>query len=90
MNVVWGVGVTVVVTPDGLHEQLAHADVIVLSAPQTAETTYLMGATELALLKPEAVLVNVSRGKLVDERALLAALEQGRLRGAALDARYMS
>ncbi len=78
-------GVSAVVPPSALHEQLPLADVIVLSAPQTAATTHLIGAGELSRLKPQAVLVNVSRGKLVDEPALLAALEGGALRGAALD-----
>ena len=58
---------------------------MVLSAPQTAETRRLIGERELALMKHDAVLVNVTRGKLIDEAALVRALETGRLRGAALD-----
>ena len=78
-------GVAAVVTPDRLHAELPLADVVVLAAPQLAETTHLMGEREIALMKDDAVLVNVSRGALVDETALLRALETGRLRGAALD-----
>ena len=73
------------VTPERLHDELPEADVVVLAAPQTPATVHLIGARELALMKPDAVLVNVSRGKLVDEAALVRALETGRLRGAALD-----
>jgi phosphoglycerate dehydrogenase-like enzyme len=78
-------GVIAVVPPASLREQLPLADVIVIAAPQTAETVHLIGAAELELMKPTAVLVNVSRGKLVDEAALVAALERRRLRAAALD-----
>jgi phosphoglycerate dehydrogenase-like enzyme len=78
-------GDVTVVGPGRLHDELPQADVVVLSAPQTAETNRLIGAKELAMMKPDAVLVNVSRGKLIDEAALAAALESGRLRGAALD-----
>jgi len=63
----------------------ATADVVVLAAPQTAGTDHLIGDRELALMKDDAVLVNVSRGSLIDEAALVRALETGRLRGAALD-----
>ncbi len=78
-------GVSRVVAPSALHDELPHADVIVIAAPDTRETTHVIGAPELALFQPHAVLVNVSRGKLVDEAALVSALERGRLRGAALD-----
>lgn len=78
-------GVSSVVTPDRLHQELPLADVVVLAAPQTAATVHLIAARELALMKDDAVLVNVGRGSLVDEEALLRALEAGRLRGAALD-----
>jgi phosphoglycerate dehydrogenase-like enzyme len=71
--------------PVRLHDELHLADVVVLSAPQTRETIHMIGAAELAAMKEDAVLVNVSRGKLIDEAALLRALETGRLRGAALD-----
>jgi phosphoglycerate dehydrogenase-like enzyme len=78
-------GVTRVASPDALHAELPHADLVVVAAPETGDTQHLVGARELALLQPHALLVNVSRGKLVDEAALVAALETGRLRGAALD-----
>ena len=78
-------GVDAVVSPERLLDQLPSADVAVLSAPQTAETVHLIGERELARMRDDAVLVNVSRGKLIDEAALLRALEAGRLRGAALD-----
>jgi phosphoglycerate dehydrogenase-like enzyme len=78
-------GVAKVVPPSAVRDELPRADVIVVAAPETSETTHLIGAAELALVKPDAILVNVSRGKLVDERALASALEAGRLRAAALD-----
>jgi len=78
-------GVARVASPDALHTELPHADVVVIAAPETSDTRHLIGARELALLQPHALLVNVSRGKLVDEAALVAALDAGRLRGAALD-----
>jgi phosphoglycerate dehydrogenase-like enzyme len=79
------VTVAEVVAPERLHDQLPRADVVVVAAPQTAETRHLIGAPELARMKEDAVLVNISRGRLVDEAALAAALDRGRLRGAALD-----
>jgi phosphoglycerate dehydrogenase-like enzyme len=78
-------GVAEVHAPAELLEQLPSADVVILSAPQTAETLHLIGERELAVMKEDAVLVNVSRGKLIDEAALVKALDTGRLRGAALD-----
>lgn len=68
-----------------LDRLLAASDVVVLCAPATAATTDLIGAAELARLKPGAVLCNVARGALVDEEALGAALESGRLAAAILD-----
>jgi phosphoglycerate dehydrogenase-like enzyme len=78
-------GVASVVGPEHLHDELPLADIVVLAAPQTSETTRMIGERELALMKDDAVLVNISRGKLVDEAALVRTLETGRLRGAALD-----
>lgn len=60
--------------PDELLDLLPHADVVVIAAPQTRETQGLIGARELAAMRRDGVLVNVSRGKLVDEDALVAAL----------------
>ena len=68
-----------------LHEVLPEADYIVVSAPETQETKHLIGAREIALMKSTARLVNVARGSLVDQAALIAALQQRKLAGAALD-----
>jgi phosphoglycerate dehydrogenase-like enzyme len=68
-----------------LARELPAADVVVVAAPQTSETLHVISGRELALMKQDAVLINVSRGKLVDEPALMQALESGRLGGAALD-----
>jgi phosphoglycerate dehydrogenase-like enzyme len=78
-------GVSAVTGPDRLPALLPTADAVVLAAPLTASTRSLIGAPELALMKPGAILVNVARGKLVDERALDDALARGALGGAALD-----
>jgi glyoxylate reductase len=64
---------------------LREADFIVLSVPLSPETRHLIGAAELALMKPTAFLVNVARGPVVDETALVEALCAGRIAGAGLD-----
>ena len=69
----------------GLRALLPRADFLVLAAPHTPETEGAIGRTELALLPAGAVLVNVGRGALVDEGALVEALRSGHLGGAALD-----
>jgi phosphoglycerate dehydrogenase-like enzyme len=71
--------------PDGLHEFLGEADIVVLAAPLTAETEHLIDEAALAAMKPDAWLVNVARGRLVDDHALVRALTDGRIGGAALD-----
>jgi phosphoglycerate dehydrogenase-like enzyme len=68
-----------------LDELLARADVVSLHAPLTADTECLIGEAALARMRPSAVLVNTSRGRLVDEAALARALGEQRIRGAALD-----
>ena len=74
-----------VVAQAELAQALARADVVALTCPLTPETEGMIGAAALAALKPGALLINVARGKVVDEAALLAALADGRVRGAALD-----
>jgi D-3-phosphoglycerate dehydrogenase len=61
------------------------ADVVSLHCPLTPETHHLLGATAFERMKPTAVLVNTARGAIVDEVALVAALEAGSIAGAALD-----
>jgi glyoxylate reductase len=68
-----------------LERVLREADVVCLTVPLTAETHHLIGAAELALMKPTAILVNTSRGPIVDEAALAAALLAGGIAGAGLD-----
>lgn len=71
--------------PDGLHAMLAEVDWLVLAAALTPETTHLMGEREFAAMKDSAYLINVGRGALVDELALIRALRDGRIGGAGLD-----
>ena len=71
--------------PAELHSMLREADFLVLAAPHTPETEGVIGEEELALMKPTAVLINIGRGALVDEDALVHALQEERLAGAALD-----
>jgi phosphoglycerate dehydrogenase-like enzyme len=74
-----------VLGPEGLPELLGESDFVVLAAPLTPETEGMIGATALASMKPGAWLINVARGRLVDERALLRALREGHIGGAVLD-----
>jgi phosphoglycerate dehydrogenase-like enzyme len=78
-------GVDAVWPPDRLHDLLAQSDVVVIAAPHTPETKRLIGAVELDRIKRGALLVNVARGKMIDDAAVVAALGDGRLGGAALD-----
>jgi glyoxylate reductase len=68
-----------------LHEALGRADVVSLHVPLTPETRHLIDAAALAAMRPSAILVNTARGPVVDERALVEALEAGTIAGAALD-----
>jgi phosphoglycerate dehydrogenase-like enzyme len=74
--------------PEALHSLLPGANVLIVALPLTAETDGLIGAKELALLPPEAVLVNVGRGPIVEEEALYHALRDGGLHAAGLDVWY--
>jgi phosphoglycerate dehydrogenase-like enzyme len=71
--------------PTGLRTLLQESDYVALIVPHTPETAGLLGKTELAAMKPGAVLINIGRGQLVDEAALVEALRSGHLGGAALD-----
>ncbi len=77
VEAVWG--------PDRLRDLLAISDIVLLAAPHTPETRRLIGRSELECVKRGAYLINVARGKLVDDEAVVAALRDGRLGGAALD-----
>ena len=81
MRVVW-TGRDRGMSPDAL---LSDSDVVSLHLPLTEETHHLIDAAALARMKPTAVLVNTSRGPIVDEAALVEALAEGRIAGAALD-----
>jgi phosphoglycerate dehydrogenase-like enzyme len=70
---------------DRLHGLLGEADIVALACPLTPETERLIDAAALAAMKPSAHLINVARGRVVDEPALIEALQQGRLAAAALD-----
>ena len=71
--------------PDRLHEMLPQAEYLVLAVPHTPATERMIGARELALLPEGAFLINIARGAVVDEPALIEALRTGHLGGAALD-----
>ena len=74
-----------VLPPDRLQDLLARSDFVVIAVPLTAETRGMIGRAELAAMKPDAWLVNISRGAIVDEEALVEALREGRIGGACLD-----
>jgi phosphoglycerate dehydrogenase-like enzyme len=92
---VWGMGrTTPKVMPEGLHRcieprglraALAEVDALVLACPLTRQTRNLIGREEIALMRQGALLINIARGQVVDEPAMIAALTDGRLGGAALD-----
>ena len=70
---------------DSLDQMLAHVDILSVNCPHTPSTYHLLSARRLALMKPDAYLVNISRGEVIDEVALADMLREGRLAGAALD-----
>jgi phosphoglycerate dehydrogenase-like enzyme len=72
-------------TPEQRLEMLPHCDYVVVAAPLTAETRGMIGEAEFAAMKPEGVIINVGRGPVIDEDAMLRALSGGRIKGAALD-----
>ena len=71
--------------PDRLHEALSQADFVALTCPLTPETEGMIGAPELRAMRGTAYLVNVARGRVVDEDALIGALQRGLIAGAGLD-----
>jgi glyoxylate/hydroxypyruvate reductase len=92
---VWGLGrdgkdyevpaVSRVIYRADLNEALPQVDVLVLACPLTADTQGMIGAEQISLLKPDAVVVNVARGPVIDQAALTTALRGGRIAGACLD-----
>jgi phosphoglycerate dehydrogenase-like enzyme len=78
-------GVDLLLPPDRLAELAAESDVVAVCAPLTAETRGIIDARVFAAMKPNAILVNVARGEVADEEALLRAVRQRQIRGAVLD-----
>jgi len=78
-------GFDAVIGPADKDRLLAISDVVLIAAPLTTETNRLLDAEAIARMKPDAIVINVARGQLIDEEALAAALESGRIGGAALD-----
>jgi len=77
VNQIWG--------PEDREEMIARCDYLVVTTPLTAETRGMIGEREIAAMKPNAVLINLGRGPVVDEAALVRALTERRIKGAALD-----
>jgi len=71
--------------PDALRVMLARCDYVVVTAPLTEETRHMLGEAEFAAMKPSAVVINVGRGAVIDEAAMLHALTEKRIKGAGLD-----
>jgi phosphoglycerate dehydrogenase-like enzyme len=78
-------GAEQVVGHEGLHELLRWADFVVLAVPLTSETRHLIGTAELQAMRSDAFLINIARGEVVDERALIESLRAGAIAGAGLD-----
>ena len=68
-----------------LDDLLQQADFVSIHAPYTPETYHLLGTRELRMMKPSAILINTARGPIVDEQALVSALQTGMIAGAGLD-----
>jgi phosphoglycerate dehydrogenase-like enzyme len=81
-------GIDFIGGPQDLPGVLAAADYLVITCPLTAETEGLIGEKQFDLMKPDSYLINVARGKIVEERALYEALRTSRIAGAALDVWY--
>ena len=71
--------------PEALHSFLKECDFVVLTVPLTPQTHHLIDAAALKAMKSDAVLINVARGDVIDQQALIDALQQQQIRGAALD-----
>jgi len=71
--------------PERRLEMIPHCDYVVVAAPLTSETRGMIGEAEFAAMKPTAVVINVGRGPVINEEAMIGALSSGRIRGAALD-----
>jgi phosphoglycerate dehydrogenase-like enzyme len=78
-------GIDRVYPPEDLKRVLSMSDFVVLSVPLTKETYHMIGEKELAAMKPSAYLINISRGDVIDEQALIKVLREGRIAGAGLD-----
>lgn len=73
------------VTPVTLEQLLKDSDLISVHCPLTKDTYHLIGKEEMTLLKPNAILVNTARGGIIDEAALIEALQNGKISGAGVD-----
>ncbi|MHB8610009.1 MAG: D-2-hydroxyacid dehydrogenase [Candidatus Acidiferrales bacterium] len=71
--------------PEGRLEMISRCDYVVVAAPLTSETRGMIGEAEFAAMKPTAVVINIGRGPVINEEAMVRALSSGRIRGAALD-----
>ena len=77
--------VTQIFGPDGRLEMISRCDYVVVAAPLTPDTRGMIGAAEFDAMKPEAVIINLGRGPVIDEAAMVNALTKGQIKGAALD-----
>src|SRR5580698_2725144 len=71
--------------PEAMLEMLGRSDYVVVSAPLTPETRHMISEAEFAAMKPNAVVINVGRGPVIDKAAMVRALKEGRIKGAGLD-----
>ena len=72
-------------SPEQLGEMLKEIDVLVAAAPLTPETHHMLSDEQFAVMKPSSIVINVGRGPVIDEAALIRALQEKKVRGAALD-----